>query len=296
MSPFDRSKQPAAGPSPLVKVPEFWKSEFKNGIKVIGAKSDEIPTVAIQLTLNGGHKFDANDPSKSGLAQITAALLNESTENYSAEQMQEELRKIGSSINVSAGNSATTVTINTLKKNLKRTMELAAEKILRPGFVQADFDRNVKQQMEGIIASQKNPSAIASQVYNRLLYGDEHIYSVPASGIEGTVKNITLDDVKNFYQQYYSPNLGELVVVGDIEKREILSELDFLKNWDNKNVKVPELPDPQPGDKTKVYLVDKVDAPQSEIRIGYMTDMEYDATGDYFKVIFNELPPGWCIQ
>lgn len=289
---FDRSKQPTPGASPLVKVPEFWETRFDNGIKVIGTKSDEIPTVAVRLTLNGGHKFDANDPSKSGLAQITASLLNESTENYSAEEMQEELRKIGSSISVSGGRSSTTVSVNTLKKNLSRTMELVEEKLLRPGFEQADFDRVVKQQMESIIANQKDPGAIASQVYNRLLYGDNHIFSSPAGGIEGTVKNITLEDVKSFYNKYYSPNLGELVIVGDVERDEMLAELDFLKNWENKNVQIPEMPKAEPADKTKLYLVDKVDAPQSQIRIGYMTGLEYDATGEYFKSFLMNYPLG----
>lgn len=290
--PFDRSKKPKPGPSPLVKVPDFWEAKFENGVKVIGTKSDEIPTVAIQLTLVGGHKFDAYEPTKSGLAQITASMMNESTENYSAEAIQEELRKIGSSISISADRDGTTVSINTLKKNLSRTLELAEEILLRPGFQQVDFDRVIKQQMEGIIANQKDPSAIASQVFNRLLYGDEHIYSVPTEGIEETVGKITLDDVKEFYNKYYSPNLGELVVVGDIEKNDILPKLEFLKSWKNKNVKVPELPKPKAGDPTKIYLVDKPDAPQSQIRIGYMTDLKYDATGDYFKSYLMNYPLG----
>lgn len=289
---FDRSVKPKPGPSPLVKVPDFWETTFENGIEIIGTKSDEIPTVAIQLTLVGGHKFDAYEPTKSGLAQITASMMNESTENYSAEAIQEELRKIGSSIDISADRDGTTVSINTLKKNLDRTLELAEEILLRPGFQQVDFDRVIKQQMEAIIASQKDPSAIASQVFNRLLYGDEHIYSVPTEGIEETVGNITLEDVKAFYAKYYSPNLGELVIVGDIEKKEILPKLGFLKSWENKNVKVPDLPKPKSGDPTKIYLVDKPDAPQSQIRIGYMTDLKYDATGDYFKSYLMNYPLG----
>ncbi len=290
--PFDRSVKPKPGPSPLVKVPDFWENKFDNGIEIIGTKSDEIPTVAIQLTLVGGHKFDTYEPTKSGLAQITASMMNESTENYSAEAIQEELRKIGSSISISADRDGTTMSINTLKKNLDRTLELAEEILLRPGFQQVDFDRVIKQQMEAIIASQKDPSAIASQVFNRLLYGDEHIYSVPTEGIEETVRNITLEDVREFYQKYYSPNLGELVIVGDIEKKEILPKLGFLKTWENKNVKVPELPYPKPGDPTKIYLVDKPDAPQSQIRIGYMTDLKYDVTGDYFKSYLMNYPLG----
>ncbi|MDP4679877.1 MAG: insulinase family protein, partial [Cyclobacteriaceae bacterium] len=289
---FDRSVRPKAGPSPLVKVPEYWEDKFDNGIKVIGTKSDEIPTITIQLTMNGGHKLDANDPTKSGLAELTAAMMNESTENYSAEEMQEELRKIGSSIGIGGGKSSTTLTINTLKKNLSKTLELAEEKLLRPAFLQVDFDRVIKQQMESIIANQKDPSAIASEVYNRLLYGDEHIYSVPASGIEETVSKITLDDIKNFYGSYYSPNISELVIVGDTEKKEVLAKLNFLKNWKNKNVKIPVLAKAKPADKTKVYLVDKAEAPQSQIRIGYITDMPYDATGNYFKSYLMNYPLG----
>ncbi|MFY0652948.1 MAG: insulinase family protein [Cyclobacteriaceae bacterium] len=280
---FDRSKRPVSGPSPLVKVPDFWEDLFDNGIKVIGTKSDEIPTVAIQLTINGGHKFDSSEPTKSGLADLTATMMNESTENYSAEQMQEELRKIGSSIGISASTSSTTLSINTLKKNLKRTLELAEEKLMRPAFLEEDFQRIIKQQKEAIIANQKDPSAIAAEVFNRLLYGDEHIYSVPSSGIEETVDKITLDDIKSFYEKYYSPNIAELVVVGDVEKDEILGKLEFLKNWKSKNVKIPELPKAKPGNKTTIYLVDRPEAPQSEIRIGKITDMVHDATGDYFK-------------
>lgn len=289
---FDRSLKPEPGASPLVKVPEFWKEEFENGMKLIGTKSDEIPTVAIQINLDGGHKFDADDPAKSGLALITASLMNESTENYSAEEMQEELRKIGSSIAIYGDNNSTTVSINTLVKNLDRTLELVNEKLFRPAFNQEDFDRVIKQQMEGIIASQKDPSAIASQVFNRLLYGDEHIYSVPSSGIEETVQNISVEDIKDFYAKYFSPNLGEVVVVGAIEQEEILPKLNFLEKWKSKNVRVPKLPAAQAADKAKIYLVDKENAPQSQIRIGYVTDLTYDPTGEYYKTYLMNYPLG----
>ncbi len=289
---FDRSKRPPLGPNPVVKVPDFWSEQFDNGIKVIGTKSDEIPVVALQLTINGGHKMDAYEPTKSGLARLTASLMNESTENYTSEEIQEELRKIGSSISISGGRSTTTMTISTLKKNLARTLELADEKLKRPAFIQEDFDRLKKQQMEGIKAGQKNPSSIADQVFDRLLYGDEHIYSVPSSGIEETVANISLEDVKSFYSNYYGPSVSELVIVGDIEQNEILDALDFLKSWEKKDITIPDLPEAQASSKTKIYLVDKSEAPQSEIRIGYVTDMSYDATGDYFKSYLMNFPLG----
>ena len=280
---FDRSLQPKPGVSPLVSVPEFWSKKLDNGVKMIGSETNEIPVVAMRLIINGGHRMDMHTPDKSGLAVLTASMMNESTKNYTTEQVQEELRMIGSSINVSADDSKTVLTVNALKRNLPRTMEIVEEVLYRPKFSQEDFDRLKKQQLEAVKSGMKNPSVIASNVYRRLLYGDDHIYSVPSKGIAASVEKISLDDVKSFYAKYYAPELSELIIVGDISEKEALPYLTFLDNWENKSAKLPEMPAISSQDKTKIYLVDKKEAPQSEIRIGYVTDMPYDATGNYFK-------------
>ncbi len=289
---FDRSKKPGLGANPVVKVPDFWKANFDNGIKVIGTKSDELPTVSLQLTINGGHKLDAHDKSKSGLASLTAGLLNETTQNYTSEAIQEELRKLGSSIGVNSGRGSTTMFISSLKKNLPQTMKLAEEILLRPAFTQEDFDRDQKAQLEGIKSGRKNPGLVASQAYSRLLYGKDHIYAIPNSGDEGSVNNITLDDVKAFYNKYYSPSVSELVIVGDVTQREIMPHLQFLKDWKGKQVDIPSAKITQKPEKTKIYIVDKANAPQSEIRIGYLTDLKYDVDGDYFKSYLMNFPLG----
>ncbi|WP_299522496.1 pitrilysin family protein [uncultured Lutibacter sp.] len=289
---FDRSIRPISGSSPLVQVPEFWSEKLNNGIKIIGTQTNEIPVVALQLNINGGHRMDMYTPNKSGLALLTAGLMNESTENYTSEQIQEELRKIGSNINIFADDSKTTISVNTLKKNLARTLEIVEEILYRPKFSQEDYDRVKKQQLEGLKSQMKDPSAIASNVYRRLLYGDDHIYAVPESGIEESVNIITLEDVQNFYTKYYAPELSELVVVGDISKTDIMSSLVFLDKWKNKSAKLPEFSTVNAPAKTKIYLVDKAEAPQSEIRIGYVTDMAYDATGNYFKSYLMNYPLG----
>ena len=280
---FDRSVKPTPGASPLVSVPEVWTAETKNGIKVIGTESKEIPTVAIELTINGGHKLEANMLDKSGLASMTASMLTESTKNFTAEQLSEELLKLGSSINAYADDNTTTISVRTLTKNLDKTIALFEEVLKRPAFTEADFERVKKQQLEGVKSQEKQPASIASNVYRRLIYGDNNVYSVPASGIEETVSNITLDDVKSFYANYYSPTVSELVIVGDVSKKEIMPKLEFLKSWEAKNVTIPDAQASTEIDRTKIFLVDKESAPQSQIRIGYLTDMTYDATGEYFE-------------
>ena len=281
---FDRSKQPKGGPNPVVKVPALWQETEPNGLKIVGTRNTEIPAVTMLLTLRGGHRLEQADPAKAGVAVLTAAMLNEGTAKYSGEQLSAALDQLGSTVRVNAGNDNTTVYVQSLTKNLPATLALVQEVLLHPRFDAADFARLKKQTLEGIANQVTLPVAIANNTYSRLLYGPASIMSVPAIGTTASVGALTLDDVKAFYATSYAPNVASLVVVGDVTEAAVLPQLGFLKAWPKKDVVLPPTVAaiPQP-DKTRVYFVNKDGAAQSEIRVGYLTTLPYDATGDYYK-------------
>lgn len=277
---FNRKQRPAAGIAPVVKVPELWTENFSNGLKLMGTYSNEIPLVTLQLTINGGHRIEQKE--KSGMAHLLADLMMESTENYTAEEISDELGRLGSSIEIEAGVQDITVTITSLTKNLEKTMKLTEEMLFKPKFNVDEFEMIKNQQLQAISNQATQPRVIANNVYNKLLYGENSIMSIPEIGTASTVGSITIDEVKAFYQNYFSPNVSNLIVVGDIKKEDALAKSAFLKNWTSKNVKLPADEATSAINKTKIFLVNKEKAPQSEIRIGYMA-MPYDATGDYYK-------------
>ncbi|MFD1754860.1 insulinase family protein [Rufibacter sediminis] len=279
---FDRSKRPAAGAVPAITVPPFWKENLTNGIKVIGAKSDEVPTVTLLFTLQGGHKLEAHDPSKAGIASLTASMLNESSLKYTAEQISTELEKLGSSINVSSGAESMTVQVSSQVKNLDATLALLEERMFHPRFDAAEFDRIKKQRLEAIKNQSTQPTVVADNVYFKMLYGEGNIQAIPVAGTVQTVESISLDDVKKFYANYFSPSVTNLVVVGDVDQKQVMPKLAFLNKWTPKPVTMPSNAKAASIDKTKIFIVDKEKAAQSEIRIGYMA-LPYDATGEYYK-------------
>ncbi len=74
-----------------------------------------------------------------------------------------------------------------------------------------------------------------------------------------------------------------IFVVGDIKQDELLPQLEFLNKLPNKNISVPK---PGPGiavEKTKIYFVHIPKAAQTEFRIGFPTNLVYDATGEFYK-------------
>ncbi|NIJ52646.1 M16 family metallopeptidase [Dyadobacter arcticus] len=279
---FDRSAKPAPGANPTIKVPPYWTDKLANGVKIIAAKNDEVPTVTMLLALKGGHLLSANDPSKAGIAQLTASMLNEATQKYTAEQINIELEKLGGNIQIYSGKEDIFIMVESPKKALDRVLALIEEKLLHPKFAVEDFDRLKKLQLESIENQATQPVAIASNAFDKLLYGD-NIIGVPLLGTAKTVEKIKLEDVKAFYNNYFSPSVANLVVVGDIDQAMLRPKLGFLEKWPAKPVKLPEANIRKNTDKTAIYLIDKEKAAQSEIRIGYLTDLPFDATGDYYK-------------
>jgi zinc protease len=289
---FERSKKPVGGASPVIKVPSTWTSKLKNGVQIIGTKNDEIPKVTLLLSIEGGNRLIADDLSKAGLADITAKMMNEATETFTSEQMSNELDKIGATISCSANLNSMDVFLETPTKNIDKALSLLAEKLLRPKFDQKDFERIVKQGLEQLKQQQAQAAFIASTVFDKTLYGNGHIKSTPTSGYSETLTKLSLADITAFYQKAFAPNLARLVVVGDVGEKDILPKLQFLDQWKPRKTVLPKMKSAPSVAKTKIYLVDKPKAAQSEIRIGYVTETPYDATGEYYQTTLMAFPLG----
>ncbi len=278
---FDRSVQPAASDVDLsLTVPELWRSTLANGIPVLGALNSETPTTAIQIELAVGQKSEPLE--KLGLASLTASMLGEATQNSTNEDLANRLAKLGSEINIGAGDYTTTITVRSLSSKLGETMDLVAERLFEPAFNEDDFTRLQGQTLQGIAFSKSEPAVTATAIYNQLLYGANNAMAYPSEGTETTVADITLDDVRAFYAQNYSASVASVIAVSDLSQEEVGAELAVLENWERKEVTVPDFvpfPELQTG---TLYLIDKADAAQSEIRIGRRA-LPFDATGEFYR-------------
>ncbi len=289
---FDRSKVPGLGANPVVKVPNFWKKDLPNGAKVIGTANTELPIVTVSISIPGGHLASANDMSKAGLSNFFTNMLNEDTKNYTAEQLSIELQKLGSSINISSSTDDVTFSVQSQKKNLDKTLALLQEKMFNPKFTQQSFDRLKQQALQGLKAAKGQPSTIANNVFAKLNYGTNNILGISQNGTEETVKNITLQDIQSYYDNYMTSMDAKVVIVGDITEQEIMPKLAFLDKLPKKKVTLPK-PNATPNvDKTKVYMVDVPKGAQTEFRVGYATGLKYDATGDFYKSFLSNFPLG----
>ncbi|MDB9977179.1 insulinase family protein [Porticoccaceae bacterium] len=276
---FDRSIIPIAGANKAVDIPEMWQHNFDNGISILGAQSIETPTTSVLLKIPAGHYYNAKNTA--GTAGLVASMLKESTTERSAEEMSKALQKLGSSIYISAGNLYLNINISSLTKNLEATLTLVNEQLRAPAFLESEFERLKSNAIQGTLNNRKDAGYLASTAYRQLLNAD-NIAAMPSSGNEKSLTNISLDDVKAFYQQQVKPFGGQLIAVSDLGQAELTKSLSILEDWEGKavdlNLSLPE----GDGKMGVIYLVNKDDAAQSAIRIGKRS-MTEDITGEYYK-------------
>jgi zinc protease len=173
--------------------------------------------------------------------------------------------------------------VQSLTKNLDKNLSLLEQRMLQPEFKEETFNRLKRQLTENIKNARSQASAVADVVYDRVNYGNTSVLGIPGRGTEETLKNITLADIRNYYDNNISSKEGQIVVVGDITESAVLPKFNFLNKLPAKNISLPALPQNTVAGKTKIYLVDIPKAAQTEFRVGYVTNLKYDATGDYYR-------------
>ena len=260
---------PKPGPNPAFTLPAIEKQKLANGLEVWLVQNHELPIVSTNLVFRSGGSADP--AGKPGIASITSSLLNTGTKTRSAVEISNQLADIGATLNPGAGWDSSTVSLQTLTKNLDKALDIYSDVIVNPAFPDREFDNYKRRALVGFQQRRDNANATAGVVYNTLLYGREHPYGNPLGGTEASVKAIGRSDIENFHRTFYRPNNAVLIVAGDVTMESIRPKLErAFADWKPAQVPATNIPAAKAFDRPGVYIVDKPGAAQSVINIGHV--------------------------
>ncbi|EMR01358.1 insulinase family protein [Cesiribacter andamanensis] len=255
----DRSKLPAPGPAPEIKLGTYETFELKNGLKVIVVRNTKLPQVSYSLLIDRDPIVEGD---KAGYVSLAGQLLRSGTSSRTKDQIDEEIDFIGASLST----SSTGVYGSSLSRHKEKLFALMADVVLNPSFPQAEFDRLLKQTKSGMASQKDNPQYIANRVQAKLLYGAEHPYGELNS--EATLDNISLQDVQQYYQTYFKPNAAYLAIVGDITKKEAQKLANqYFGKWKKGTVPTHQYASPAPLQQPVIAVVDRPSSVQSIVQI-----------------------------
>ncbi|MHB8931561.1 MAG: M16 family metallopeptidase, partial [Melioribacteraceae bacterium] len=185
-------------------------------------------------------------------------------------------------INIQGGTESITISGGCLASKLNETFALAKEMMFEPRWDANEFELAKNQTIEGLKRTETAPTSIARSVFDKLVYGADNILANEPAGSFKSVKAITLDDLKKYYDQYFSPSVAKITIVGDITKEKAVALFNGLKDWKAKDVKIPDVKiaaSAKPG----IYFIDVPKAKQSQVFAGHLGPNSADP--DFYKAV-----------
>jgi zinc protease len=270
---IDRAARPAAGPARGLSLPAVWHDRDASGLAVTGVLLPGSPLSVLRLAIPGGRIRER--PGQSGLASLTAELLEEGTQELSTTELTEALDALGANLWVRADDDEITCTLTALDRHLPAAARLLASVVLSPRLAREDFERLRTLRLAAIDARADQIQELAADAFRRLLRGPGPL-GAPLLGSRASVAALGAEDAVRHQERAARPAGARLVVVGDLERartREVFEELRGA--WDRAAGRaaasaegVPAVPAAAPAE-PGIYLLHKPGAAQSELRVGH---------------------------
>jgi len=195
---------------------QHWRTS--QGVPVYFVHTPELPMVDIHVVFNAG---SARDGDKPGVADLTCGLLDEGTQQLSADEIARRFDAVGANYHAGIRQDSGYVCLRSLTHAdfLTSALDTFTQVLSQPIFSPESFERVRKQMLTGLEEGLQEPATLAQNAFYTALYPD-HPYGHPLSGDIASVNQLTRDDVIRFYQQYYVASNALIALVGDIDKEQ----------------------------------------------------------------------------
>jgi predicted Zn-dependent peptidase len=279
----DRSQPPSLGPAPRLMLPAIEKRELGNGLDVWFVEAHEVPLVQVNLVVHAGSGDDPADAF--GLANLTAAMLDEGAGSRDALEIADEVEFLGAELSATSSFDASAVRLNVPVRALTPALSIMADVALRPTFPEEELERLREERLTALLQARDDPAAVAAAAFPRVVYGGAHRYGTSAIGTTATISAFTRRQLAEFHAGRYRPESATLIVVGDVTAADVLPLLeDAFGDWAaaqraSPRVALPAAPRQRARELT---IVDMPGAEQSAIRVGTVGVAR--STPDYFPL------------
>jgi len=200
-----------------------FETTLKNGLKVIIREDHRSPMVMTQIWYRVGSSDESGNLL--GISHVLEHMMFKGTQKVPNDEFTRLSRMYGGRINASTFTNYTNYYQLYPKTYLPMALELEADRMSNLLLRQQDFDPEIKVVMEERrLRTDDNPRSLAFERFKWITYPTSH-YRQPVIGHMKTLNNIQLNDVKQWYKTWYTPNNAILVIVGDVESEQALLQV-----------------------------------------------------------------------
>jgi zinc protease len=214
LAPPDKRVQPPPIGEPVQPtLPQPAERTLANGLRVIVARSSDLPLVTADLTIKTGAWADP--PGLAGAANMTAGMLTEGTATRSAREIAREAEALGANLDTGASLEASSVTLNVMTDKLPTAMPIMADVARNPAFKPEELERQRQLSLDSLQVAYQEPGQIAGFATGPVIFADTAFGHV-AQGTPQSIAKLKTTDLAVLHQAWFRPDNAVLVLTGDI--------------------------------------------------------------------------------
>ena len=257
--------RPAVGPErPFQLAPRVEKT-LPNGLRVIVTRQTAIPKVSITLTVLSGYSSDPADLT--GLASMTADLIQEGTKSKNSRQIRRDVFGMGGSLSAAASQDFTSVSVRGLSEFAPRLIDLVADVAMNPTIPEDELAILKQQHLQSVAQQKASPQFLSNRTFRAQLFGD-HPYA-RTSETEASLKAMDRAKLVAFHRDHYRPNNAFLLIVGAIDPDATFAAVEkAFSGWTRGDVASPAYAAPPALSGRHLYFVQRPNSIQSSISVG----------------------------
>ena len=269
-SVYIKHKPPFSSKTLKFNLPEVKETTLKNGLIISELVKNELPLFNITISFNFG---SVNNPKgKMGMIDSVFDLLKEGTEGKSSKEIASFIDDNGLSLSTRVTNDYSTMSCSSLTENADKCIELLDLLVKKASFPNGEYKKYMKKRVEYYHANTANASYLANKLLYRLVFG-KHNYGYYDATLK-TLSNIKLDDIKNFYKNYFNPKNAYIIVSGQYDNKIMENVKSRFTNWNDgkvieKNNKTTIKPLKEKRE--LIYVIDRPSSKQVVISYGQTT-------------------------
>jgi zinc protease len=265
LPPAKRQQPPPIGAPVRPVLPHPVERTLANGLRVIVAKSSDLPLVTADLTIKTGAWADP--PGLAGAAGMTADMLTEGTGTRSAREVARQVETLGATLESGAGLEASSVTLNVMPDKLTVAMPIMADVARNPAFAQQELDRQRQLTLDSLSVAYQEPGQLAGFATAPLIFAGTPFGHVPG-GTPDSLPRLKPEDLAAIHQAWFRPDNAILVFTGDIAPPEAfaLAERAF-GDWPRPGAPLPEPPAIRPNPTPRAIAIDVPGTGQASVNV-----------------------------
>lgn len=203
-----------AGQSFSMEKPLTVETTLANGMRVIVREDHRAPVAVAQIW----YKVGASDEVRgvTGISHALEHMMFQGTPTLPGDGFAKLISQVGGKNNAFTGDDYTAYYEELDVSNLEISFKAEADRMTNLTLGKEAFDKEIQVVIEERrMRTDDNPQSMA---YERFMTMANPIgpYHDPIIGWQEDLERLTVDDLKHWYQQWYTPNNATLVIVGDV--------------------------------------------------------------------------------